>query len=156
MEIKIHNPAIVYLALSLFMLFIGIKQITKKEVMLEIIIILFITFVLNVLCINGLNNVAWYFVIFFILLPIFLAIISILPLFIAMLRTKIFKFKTNKQIILFLLFLLGLSIFIVFYILYFSWISQDKSRIYTFSLFLSSLLSLILIFIGAIYIANTK
>lgn len=91
MELKIHNAAIVYLSLSLFILFIGIKQIPKKEVMLEILLILFITFVLNVLCINGLNKVAWYLVTFFILVPLILAFMSIFPMFIAMLSKKSVK-----------------------------------------------------------------
>jgi hypothetical protein len=88
MELKLHNAAIVYLSFSLLIIFIGIKRIPKTEVIFEILLILFITFILNVLCINGLNKVAWYFVIFFILVPIFLALMSILPLIIAMLSKK--------------------------------------------------------------------
>ena len=88
MELKLHNAAIVYLSFALLIIFIGIKRIPKTEVIFEILLILFITFILNVLCINGLNKVAWYFVIFFILVPIFLALMSILPLIIAMLSKK--------------------------------------------------------------------
>jgi hypothetical protein len=88
MELKLHNAAIVYLSFSLLILFIGIKRIPKTEVIIEILLILFITFILNILCINRLNKVAWYFVIFFILIPIFLALMSILPMVMAMLSKK--------------------------------------------------------------------
>ena len=88
MELKLHNAAIVYLSFSLLILFIGIKRIPKTEVIFEILLILFITFILNILCMNRLNKVAWYFVIFFILIPIFLALMSILPMVMAMLSKK--------------------------------------------------------------------
>ena len=88
MKLKIHNAAIVYLSFALLILFMGINRIPKKEVILEILLILFITFVLNILCINGLNKVAWYLVTFFILVPIILAVMSVLPLFVTMLGKK--------------------------------------------------------------------
>ena len=88
MELKLHNAPIVYLLFSLLILFIGIKKIQKTEVIFEIVLILFITFILNILCINRLNKVAWYFVIFFILVPIFLALMAILPMVVAMLSKK--------------------------------------------------------------------
>ena len=88
MELKLHNAVIVYLSFSLLILFMGLKKISKNEIMYEIILILFITFILNILCMNGLNNVAWYFVIFFILVPIILAIIVILSSFLTMLDKK--------------------------------------------------------------------
>ncbi len=88
MKLKIHNAAIVYLSFALLILFMGINRIPKKEVILEILLILFITFVLNVLCINGLNKVAWYLVTFFILVPFILAVMSVLPLFVTMLGKK--------------------------------------------------------------------
>jgi hypothetical protein len=88
MKLQICNPAIVYLSFSLLIFFIGVKRIPKNEIMYEIILILFITFILNMLCINGLNKVAWYFVIFFILVPFILAIMAVLPLFITMLGKK--------------------------------------------------------------------
>jgi hypothetical protein len=88
MELKLHNAVIVYLSFSLLILFMGLKKIPKDEIIYEIILILFITFILNILCMNGLNNVAWYFVIFFILVPIILAIIVILPSFLIMLGKK--------------------------------------------------------------------
>jgi hypothetical protein len=91
MKLQIHNPAIIYLSLSLFIIFLGIKQIPKQDVILEILLILFITFILNVLCINGLNKVAWYLVTFFILVPFILAIMSVLPLFIKMLSKSSVK-----------------------------------------------------------------
>lgn len=91
MKFKLHNISIIYLSLSLFILFIGIKQIPKEDVMIEILLILFITFVLNTLCINGLNEVAWYLVIFFILVPFILAFMSILPMIIMMLSKKQLK-----------------------------------------------------------------
>jgi hypothetical protein len=155
MKLQICNVAIVYLSLSLFILFMGISRIPKNEVILEILLILFITFLLNMLCINGLNKVAWYLVIFFILIPFLLAVMSVLPLFVAMLRSTIFK--SNKNIILFLLFLLGLSVFIVFNILYFSWIAEGKKHIYITLLFSSMIVLLIFIFIGSLYfVLNTK
>lgn len=88
MKLKIHNAAIVYLSFALLILFIGINRIPKKEVIFEILLILFITFILNLLCINGLNKVAWYLVTFFILIPFILAVISVLPLFVTMLGKK--------------------------------------------------------------------
>ena len=88
MELKLHNASIVYLSFSLLILFIGIKRIPKTKIIFEIVLILFITFILNILCINKLNKVAWYFVIFFILVPIFLACMSILPMVIAMSSKK--------------------------------------------------------------------
>ena len=88
MKLKIHNAAIVYLSFALLILFMGINRIPKKEVILEILLILFITFVLNILCINGLNKVAWYLVTFFILVPFILAVMSVLPLFVTMLGKK--------------------------------------------------------------------
>jgi hypothetical protein len=66
----------------------GIKNLPREDVIFEIILILIITFILNVLCINGLNKVAWYIVVFFIIIPFFLAIISIMPLFVKMLGKK--------------------------------------------------------------------
>ncbi len=91
MKFKLHNISIIYLSLSLFILFIGIKKIPKEDFMIEILLILFITFVLNTLCINGLNEVAWYLVIFFILVPFILAFMSILPMIIMMLSKKQLK-----------------------------------------------------------------
>lgn len=88
MKLQLCNPSIIYLSFSLLILFIGVKRIPKNEVIYEIMLILFITFILNMLCINGLNKVAWYFVIFFILIPFILAIMSVLPLFITMLGKK--------------------------------------------------------------------
>ena len=88
MELKLHNAVILYLSFSLLILFMVLKKISKNEIMYEIILILFITFILNILCMNGLNNVAWYFVIFFILVPIILAIIVILSSFLTMLDKK--------------------------------------------------------------------
>jgi hypothetical protein len=88
MKLKIHNPAIIYLSISLFLLFIGIKRIPREDIIFEISIILFITFILNLLCINELNKVAWYLVIFFILVPFFLAIIAILPMIGAIVSKK--------------------------------------------------------------------
>ena len=88
MKLKIHNAAIVYLSFALLILFMGINRIPKKEVILEILLILFITFVLNILCINGLNKVAWYLVTCFILVPFILAVMSVLPLFVTMLGKK--------------------------------------------------------------------
>jgi hypothetical protein len=88
MKLKINTPAIVYLSISLFILFMGIIRIPKEDIMFEILFILSITFILNILSINGLNNVAWYLVIFFLLVPFALAIISILPLFISMISKK--------------------------------------------------------------------
>jgi ABC-type Na+ efflux pump permease subunit len=66
----------------------GISRTPKEDVISEIFIILFITFILNMLCINGLNNVAWYLVIFFILIPFTLAIIAVLPLLASMISKK--------------------------------------------------------------------
>ena len=146
MKLQIHNAPIVYLSLSLLILFMGIKNIPREDVMFEILSILIITFILNVLCINGLNKVAWYFVIFFIIMPFFLAIISVMPLLVTMLG------KRNS--FLFFLFLLGLSVFIVFYIFYFSFIAEGKKSIYTFLLFSSSIFIMISIFIGSIYVAS--
>lgn len=88
MDLKIHNVAIIYLSISLLVLFMGIIRIPKEDVMFEILFILFITFILNALSINGLNNVAWYLVIFFLLVPFVLAVISIMPLFVAMISKK--------------------------------------------------------------------
>jgi hypothetical protein len=88
MKLQLCNPSIIYLSFSLLILFIGVKRIPKNEVIYEIMLILFITFILNMLCINGLNKVAWYFVIFFILIPFILAIMAVLPLFITMLGKK--------------------------------------------------------------------
>ena len=88
MELKLHNAVIVYLSFSLLILFMGLKKFSKNEIMYEIILILFITFILNILCMNGLNNVAWYFVIFFILVPIILVIIVMLPSFLTMLGKR--------------------------------------------------------------------
>ena len=88
MKLQIHNAPIVYLSLSLLIFFMGIKVIPKENVIYEISLILIITFVLNVLCINGLNNVAWYIIIFLIIIPFILAIIAVLPLFITMLKKK--------------------------------------------------------------------
>lgn len=76
---KLHIPAIVYLSLALFILFIGVKKLSRNETMYEIMLIVFITFGINVLCMNELNNIAWYFVIFFVLIPIIMAIIALLP-----------------------------------------------------------------------------
>ena len=83
-----HNASIVYLSLSLLMLFMGIARVPKEDVMFEILLILFITFVLNVLSINGLNNVAWYLVTFFLLVPFLLALISVMPLLVSMVVKK--------------------------------------------------------------------
>jgi hypothetical protein len=91
MNLKIHNVAIVYLSLSLFLLFMGIVRIPREEVMIEILYILFITFILNMLSINGLNNVAWYLVTFFLLIPFALAFASVLPLVISMASKKSIK-----------------------------------------------------------------
>jgi len=88
MKLQLCISSIVYLSFSLLILFIGVKRIPKNEVMYEIILILFITFILNILCINGLNKVAWYFVIFFILVPFILAVVTILPLLVSMLGKK--------------------------------------------------------------------
>jgi|694.fasta_scaffold06704_13 hypothetical protein len=88
MNLQICNVAIIYLSLALLILFIGISRIPKEDVISEIFIILFITFTLNALCINGLNNVAWYLVIFFILIPFGLAIMAILPLLTSMISKK--------------------------------------------------------------------
>ncbi len=88
MELKLYNAVLVYLSFSLLILFMGLKKIPKDEIIHEIILILFITFILNILCINGLNNVAWYFVIFFILVPIILVIIVMLPSFLTMLGKR--------------------------------------------------------------------
>jgi len=88
MNLQICNVAIIYLSLSLFILFMGISRTPKEDVISEIFIILFITFTLNMLCINGLNNVAWYLVIFFILIPFTLAIVAVLPLLASMISKK--------------------------------------------------------------------
>lgn len=88
MKLQIHNAPIVYLSLSLLILFIGIKQIPREDVIFEIMLILIITFILNVLCINKLDKVAWYIVLFLVIIPIMLAIISVLPLFVKMLSKK--------------------------------------------------------------------
>lgn len=145
MQLKISNVAIVYLSLSLFLLFIGVKRIPKNEVIFELLLILFITFVLNTLSINGLNNVAWYLVIFFILIPFILAVMSIMPLFVTMLG------KINS--LLFFLFLFGLSIFIVLWVLYFTQISKEKSNniLFSIGMFVSSM---ILLMIGIFYCAS--
>lgn len=91
MNLRIHTPAIIYLSISLLVLFMGIIRIPKEDTMFEILFILFMTFILNMLSINGLNNVAWYLVIFFLLVPFGLAIISITPLFVAMISKSKLK-----------------------------------------------------------------
>jgi hypothetical protein len=71
----IHNAPIVYLSLSLFLLFIRIKKMDRNETMGEIIYILAVTFLLNTLCINGLNKISWYLVLFFTIIPVGLAML---------------------------------------------------------------------------------
>ena len=88
MRFIIHNPAIVYLVFSFAILFMGISRVQKNDVIYEIITILFITFVLNVLCLNGLSNIAWYLVVFFIFVPILFSFIVVSPLLFAMFSKK--------------------------------------------------------------------
>lgn len=87
----LHNVAIVYLSISLLILFMGIIRIPREDVMFEILTILFITFGLNILSINGLDKVAWYLVTFLLLIPFILAFISVLPLLFAMISKKSIK-----------------------------------------------------------------
>jgi len=91
MELKIYNAAIVYLSLSLFLLFIGVKRMPKDDVIFETLLILFVTFVINVLCINGLNKLAWYLIIFFILIPFSFVILAMMPLIIKMISSSSLK-----------------------------------------------------------------
>ncbi len=72
----IHNAPIVYLSLSLFLLLIRIKKMDRNEMMGEIIYILAVTFLLNTLCVNGLNKISWYLVSFFTVIPVGLAILT--------------------------------------------------------------------------------
>lgn len=97
MKLQIHNAPIVYLSFSLFLLFTGINRIPRSDVIYEIFFILLITFVLNALCINGLNKVAWYFVIFFILVPIILAIMAMMPLIVSIILDKLHTFKKSRM-----------------------------------------------------------
>jgi hydrogenase-4 membrane subunit HyfE len=88
MNLMICTPAIVYLVLSSVILFMGIKRIPRVTVIYEILTILSITFLANVFCLNGLSNIAWYLVGFFVLLPFCMAIVAVMPLIFAMISKK--------------------------------------------------------------------
>jgi len=72
----INIPAIVYLSISLFILFLNLKKINKMNAIYDIFIILLLTFFINTLCINNLNKVAWYIVAFLTIIPMGLALLS--------------------------------------------------------------------------------
>lgn len=78
--INICTPSIVYLSFGLAGMFIGINYIKRSEVMFNLFTILLATFLINMLCINGLNAIAWYTVILFIFCPLVLSAITLIPI----------------------------------------------------------------------------
>lgn len=95
----IHNAAIVYLSFTLAGLFAGIFSdvISKEDVMQKLFLIIFITFLINVMCINGISEIAWYVVAIFLLFPLLMSMVVLFPIVNKMIsKTPEPKRKLNK------------------------------------------------------------
>lgn len=97
--INICTPSIIYLSFGLAGLFIGIENVNQSEIIQHIFIILTATFLINMLCINGLENIAWYIIILFLFFPIVISAFTLIPIVNRMLSKKPIKnpVKKNKK-----------------------------------------------------------
>lgn len=76
----INIPAIVYLSFALLIIFLNSKKMSKINIVYEIFVVLIITFIINILCINNLNKIAWYIIAFLTIIPVGLAFLSFILL----------------------------------------------------------------------------
>lgn len=76
----INIPAIVYLSFALLIIFLNSKKMSKINIVYEIFAVLIITFIINILCINDLNKIAWYIIVFLTIIPVGLAFLSFILL----------------------------------------------------------------------------
>lgn len=86
--INICTPSIIYLSFGLAGLFIGIENVNRTDVIFNLFVILLATFLINMLCINGLTNIAWYAVFLFIFFPLALSAATLIPIVNRMLSKK--------------------------------------------------------------------